>query len=1070
LVIIKKMKAAKLEFLSNQPIGEDKFEGQSQVRIAKSIADLLVSENCQMIGIDGGWGTGKSNVVKIVEKLIKSKSQEKFHFFTYDAWGHQGDLHRKEILTELISFLCVSNNILKKDVWEVKLKELLGKKVEKTIKSIPTLGGGIIVSFLTLILMPILGMYTDQDEIDIKTKISIMIIPLGLILILFIYNLIKGLIDRRRNKKRIKDIVLVAATKLIYVYKDENIERTSLEYTHEINPSVNSFRAFIKEISYALGTNRLILVFDNFDRLPVNQVKELWASIHTFFSEENDYRNISVIVPFDRDHIISAFKEENINTNSGHDQNDTRSICYGNDFINKTFDVVFRVSLPILSDWEHYFKELWRKAFGDEEVGEMELNKVVQIFDLLTKRITPREIVAFINECVSIRLALIEEVPFRYVALFVKAKDIILKSPLEEITTPSYLGPLEIVYKTDENLPKYISSLTYQVNSEKALDIVYRKELKDALENGDVEKVKAISNSSSFLLYLRLIINELINIEKTVITLNEILKIKSEKNIDVQDIWDDLLSKEHQKHLVEINLSDYKKVLLLEVSLENKKQYLKELFSGFISADNYNSITYTKNIKTLTEIMQPFEINILDYVESKKTTAADFVEYFSSGIFQVTYKIECNKEELDTYLSNQSIDKWGTINFLPHIKPYYEFPNYKSKLYEAIPVAQEHGKPLKIVLSKLKELEEQINIETITDEAIASILDDPNAPYFDLIAIRIARQNAFATAFSSGFDAILSTDDDETVEKLSEVINYYISYDDLLMGLDGFGEFALYKKLCKKLTLSHDSSLTADIVVIISNFEKICATGELNPNDLLDNLSDWELPEIKPKDVPIKLSYYLLSETISNTNKLAVYLRNQALTYLDEISEEGWQANFNKPNSYEISIAKLLGFKWNSNSINALKKVMSDIASSKKPIPEKQAWDEIINAVSSKRNLTSTFNNVTDLLCDNSNPVSIQLFKFFADWLFKYSSGFTSKQEVLRKIFPIQILTDQDCVVIILKNKDKIAQIISSSGEEASDFTDAVKEYASDGNPNMIQLAEFLRLDFSSNESQNSAD
>ena len=109
------MKVNDPKFLSNQPIGEDRFEGHSQDKIAKSIADLIVNNNSKMIGIDGGWGTGKSNVVKIIEKLINSSGSNKYHFFTYDAWGHQGDLHRKEILNELISFLS-GKTILKKDI------------------------------------------------------------------------------------------------------------------------------------------------------------------------------------------------------------------------------------------------------------------------------------------------------------------------------------------------------------------------------------------------------------------------------------------------------------------------------------------------------------------------------------------------------------------------------------------------------------------------------------------------------------------------------------------------------------------------------------------------------------------------------------------------------------------------------------------------------------------------------------------------------------------------------------------------------------------------------------------
>ncbi len=44
-----------------------------------------------MIGIDGGWGSGKSNLVKLISNElnagISDKKKQMFPFITYDAWG-----------------------------------------------------------------------------------------------------------------------------------------------------------------------------------------------------------------------------------------------------------------------------------------------------------------------------------------------------------------------------------------------------------------------------------------------------------------------------------------------------------------------------------------------------------------------------------------------------------------------------------------------------------------------------------------------------------------------------------------------------------------------------------------------------------------------------------------------------------------------------------------------------------------------------------------------------------------------------------------------------------------------
>ena len=111
-------------------------------------------------------------------------------------------------------------------------------------------------------------------------------------------------------------------------------------------PFIHQDYELMKEISDDLENNKLVLVFDNMDRLPKAKVQELWSSIHTFFAETK-YDNIRVIVPFDREHIKSAFKTEDVQTGN---------MCFGDDFINKTFNVVYRVSPPILSDWKKYFR------------------------------------------------------------------------------------------------------------------------------------------------------------------------------------------------------------------------------------------------------------------------------------------------------------------------------------------------------------------------------------------------------------------------------------------------------------------------------------------------------------------------------------------------------------------------------------------------------------------------------------------------------------------------------------------------------------------------------------------
>lgn len=68
-------------FIQNKPCGIDKFDGGSQERLAKTIARHFcqndsLDEECtlpRIIGIEGIWGSGKSNVVKMLEHYCPVK-------------------------------------------------------------------------------------------------------------------------------------------------------------------------------------------------------------------------------------------------------------------------------------------------------------------------------------------------------------------------------------------------------------------------------------------------------------------------------------------------------------------------------------------------------------------------------------------------------------------------------------------------------------------------------------------------------------------------------------------------------------------------------------------------------------------------------------------------------------------------------------------------------------------------------------------------------------------------------------------------------------------------------------
>ncbi|MEQ8881397.1 MAG: P-loop NTPase fold protein, partial [Cyclobacteriaceae bacterium] len=334
-------------FIDNKPSGEDQLDGKSHDRISSNISQIIKDEKYanKLIGLDGSWGSGKSNVIEI----IKNKLQTSHYLFNYDAWGHQEDLKRRSFLEELIEDLC-KLNLINSIRWRENLKDLLSKKRETVSKTVPTLSNGIIVVVLITILYPITSVIAE-DLIN-PWKIIVTSIPIAIALISYLLFSIK---ERR----------LLRFTDIFYLYRQKELENTTHVTISEKEPSVREFQDWIGRLSNDLKKKKLIVVFDNMDRLPPEKVKELWSSIHTFFSEES-FPNIWVIVPFDRKHIQEAFNNEK--DKSTH-------------FINKTFSIIFRVTPPVLSDWKAFFGLKFKEAFGNTTDYDYEI--VRNLFDVL---------------------------------------------------------------------------------------------------------------------------------------------------------------------------------------------------------------------------------------------------------------------------------------------------------------------------------------------------------------------------------------------------------------------------------------------------------------------------------------------------------------------------------------------------------------------------------------------------------------------------------------------------------------------------------------------------------------
>ncbi|WP_165835307.1 P-loop NTPase fold protein [Chryseobacterium viscerum] len=836
----KKHQEKKYNFLTNHPLGEDLFKNKSQDKIATVISDKIINEkDFKIIGIDGAWGSGKSNLVHLIEKKV-----EKTHkFFIYDVWGHQEDEQRRAILVELTEFIKNEKDLLKKnekDIWDDKLKILLANSKETVTINQPYLSVGFIFSLLSIIYIPTVNVFKDslKDFFEIESwfwKLVLVAFPLFIVIGIYIYNLFRNWIDKKGFSKSFR----YAAEETFQVYTNKQKEETKIETISENQPSVRDFQKWMKEIDDDLN-KKIVLVFDNFDRLPKKHILNIWSSIHIFFAEK-EYKNIKVILPFDREHIQNAFKELN---------SDGTNKTFGDDYVNKTFDIVFRVTLPIMSDWKQFFQNQWRKAFINYDEDELRL--VIQVYEFLSKRITPREIIAFVNEILTIKL-LDENFRERYIAIFVLKKDEILANPLKSVTEFDYLDGLKSIYYSDPDFAKHLTAVIYHIDVDEAVELIYTQELKDSLNKNDVEKFNSICKSDFADSIFSSAIVDIDVLENPIKTLSKIESESKIPKLQIAQAWKTFYHKVLNSDPVidKLEVEDWQLILIENYADD---QYLKLLTDQYIKILNdSNTMEYVALVDKLTEHLT--EERVFPLISAKTLEAKNSIALIENkGDKFNQYKLTTDVKDLDNYISNLLIDDILQVKNTDILCENFELPNYIKHLKTNLSTAVDEDDLQKAndILSKIKETirkSGEVIKDIIKDAKIATLYNSNTSSKLplinDLIAMRIAKGEKFNTTYRDYFQEVLDGDDVSRAKDISNTILRYISYDDLMVSSEYFSDSLLFKQVI--LSVFSDSTLDkrSDIINLIKRYNKIKVAVELKDDQLLTELNKWEVDQSK---------------------------------------------------------------------------------------------------------------------------------------------------------------------------------------------------------------------------------
>ena len=1017
-------------YISKAPCGKDLFAGKTHEKTAEQITQkILSSETSLIIGIDGGWGSGKSNLIQMIEERVQEQ-EAKAIFFTYDAWGHQNDMPRRAMLEELTSKVIQFPNALleeKRKGWKKKERDLLAQKKETSTKTIPKVSAGILVLALMSILTPLCSQWGERLSKEDSSLWGIGITAFPLIFG-FLYALYEFF---HLEEKTIKAFL----NELLSLYQESTKEETTHEVVFSEEPSSSQFREWMKDLDQSLQTH-LILVFDNMDRLPASKVQEFWAAIHSFFSEEK-YEHIRVIIPFDRKHIISAFR--------GEDGDDKR--CYGNDFIDKTFDVVYRVAPPTLSNWKGYLSAQWEEAFGESLSPE---HSITQIYDLLTESKTPREIIAFINDCVTTSETCSASIPDEYIALFIIGKHKINESPQKELLELSFLEPLAYKYR-NEKTQKYLSALYYQLPPEEVLDIVYTDQLRRELEKGETTLLKSLVGQSILPGLLENAIAAVTNIENTALAFSQVEaeakeKEEQDKSIPI-NFWEQLLMKAPEEK--EDCPKKYQIELLKHTSEESAKRYLRDVITsiysqsyGYIISESgapdpkiFDAPKFHNKITRLQEGIEehPY-LNPIELLHEVVTTPERFVSFVQQAQEKYEdYKVSCPIEEVDTYLSEMAIEKLKDLHFTRYLSG-----KEKVKLRSFIETLRDQIKDSNSTDEASIQLHQWVDLgirditskgdSLMSDNLIQRLYEDADEGSFlehCLICIYISRGKARTIP---AMEDILREENEELSKEIAQkYIQIFVTYEDLLLMHSEMGEYPLYRGIVRTL-ITNKLGKHLSVEKVLPQYKEISQTIGVREAELL---TEWNhhpkngITEETTQRIPVE---FFREDTEAQHLELVSHCKQVAVEDLRSIELVDWKDHFlDRSHEYMLLIAIKCDCP---NAYEAFKQVITTELSEQEIILSDETYEELVSLFRGQRKRWgSTLQTARDRYSEMGKNITLDLFLRYGTDLIKLGD-LSQKSQAIPTLLPTVLLTKPETLKILNENSREVELILSTAGGE----------------------------------------
>ena len=319
---------------------------QDRERVLDSVNDLLktsvyaenlvkVIENTPKdkvftIGVFGGWGTGKSSIIRTAQDRIEEAHKKKVRFITYDAWKYANDSFRRMFLLKVQQELKMCQTEEMSRFYQSETVEA-EPKTKLSAKGIAL--AVIVVAIISIFLFLI-------PEVDIEWKIAVPTIgTLGTFLLALLNGCFYDL------KISYSKPALFAPEQFEECFKQ--MMSKCLKDTSWIKEKWEDLKDYVEvgEVSIK-GLEKLVIVIDNIDRCPSDMAYQLLTDIKTFLS--NEEYNLVFVVPVD-DEALKKHLFRRWNKQTGEDINKEKE-----EFLRKFFNVTLRIKPHQVTELQHF--------------------------------------------------------------------------------------------------------------------------------------------------------------------------------------------------------------------------------------------------------------------------------------------------------------------------------------------------------------------------------------------------------------------------------------------------------------------------------------------------------------------------------------------------------------------------------------------------------------------------------------------------------------------------------------------------------------------------------------------